>query len=264
MGDSPKAHEPWTLLYWPGIPGRGEFVRLVLEHNKIPYKEPARFPEANPAAVMTHMQGKDAGLFPGASPPFLLSGPDNGKAVSVSQSMNIVCFLSEVYGLGPQDAAGKFAANAVLYTVADVVAETHDTHHPLSTQLYYEDQKEAAAKKAENFRTARIPKYLGYFERVLAFNADNSTEEHSAPAVCFGKTVGPADLAIWHTLEGLAYAFPKAFAKHCTVEKFPLVTRLRSCVGREPAIVDYLASDRHQDFNANGIFRAYGELDDSE
>jgi hypothetical protein len=32
---------PIDLYYWPGIPGRGEFVRLALEAGKIPYRDVA-------------------------------------------------------------------------------------------------------------------------------------------------------------------------------------------------------------------------------
>ncbi|KAF3905673.1 hypothetical protein ABW21_db0208458 [Orbilia brochopaga] len=29
----------YELLYWPGVPGRGEFVRLALEAAGVPYKD---------------------------------------------------------------------------------------------------------------------------------------------------------------------------------------------------------------------------------
>ena len=52
--------------------------------------------------------------------------------------------------------------------IADFVLEIHDTHHPLGPSLYYEDQRAPARKRTEEFWKSRVPKYLGYFEDLVA------------------------------------------------------------------------------------------------
>ena len=32
----------WKLYYWPGMKGRGEYVRLIFEEAGVAYEEPAR------------------------------------------------------------------------------------------------------------------------------------------------------------------------------------------------------------------------------
>ncbi|MCV6905585.1 MAG: glutathione S-transferase, partial [Achromobacter xylosoxidans] len=150
----------YDLWYWDGIPGRGEFVRLALEAGGIPYRERAREPGSDEDALVKDMLSDRK--HPPFAPPYLVAGK-----MTLAQTANILLFLGEKHGLAPASVEGRLWVNQLQLTIADMVAEAHDTHHPISASDYYEDQKEEAARRARDFREARIPKFLGYFERVL-------------------------------------------------------------------------------------------------
>ena len=133
-------------------------------------------------------------------------------------------------------------------TIADVVTEAHDTHHPVSLDAYYEDQKPEAKRRAEDFRDNRIPKFLTWFERILAERGDWLA----------GEAWSYADLSLFHLIEGLTFAFPRRMA---TVSSdVPRVIKLHDAVATLPELQDYLSSDRRAPFG-DGIFRHYPELD---
>ena len=153
---------PYELYYWPGIQGRGEFVRLALEAAGAAYVDVAREPGAGRG-----VKGMTAKLEGGApqtpfAPPFLRDGE-----IVVSHVANILHYLGPKLGLAPKDEAGRIFANGLQLTITDFVAEIHDTHHPIATDLYYEDQRQEAKARTSAFLQHRMPKYLGYFERVL-------------------------------------------------------------------------------------------------
>jgi len=67
--------------------------------------------------------------------------------------------------------------NQLTLTALDGLSnEVHDVHHPVDTGLYYEDQKEEAKRKADGYLKNRLPKFLGYFERVLGGEASKGGE----------------------------------------------------------------------------------------
>ena len=156
----------YELYYWPGIQGRGEFVRLALEEVGAPYVDVAReHGEGHGVAAMTKItRGKNGALAPFA-PPFLKDGD-----FVVSHVANILAYLAPKLGLAPRTEKLLFFANGLQLTITDFVAEIHDTHHPISGELYYEDQKKPAKARATAFLDHRLPKFLGYFERVLEEN----------------------------------------------------------------------------------------------
>jgi glutathione S-transferase len=187
----------------------------------------------------------DAPTFPPLAPPFLRHG-----AVVVAQDSGILQYLGPRLGLVPEDEPGRVAVNQLQLTIADVISEVHDTHHPIGSGLYYEDQKPEAARRTKAFVSERIPKYLGYFERVL---------EHGGGPFLVGKALSYADLSMFQTLTGLTHAFPKAMAH--VKPSIPGLSALRDRVAARPRIAAYLASDRRLPFSAQGIFRSYPELD---
>ena len=182
----------YDLWYWTGIPGRGEFVRLALEAGGIPYRDRAR--EEGDAAMIADM-ARRAHLAPFA-PPYLVAGD-----LCIAQTANILLFLGERH-LGPRDDAGRHFAQTLQLTIADLVAEAHNVHHPVSPGLYYHDQQPEAARAAEAFRAQRLLKYLSYFEKVM---------EEGGPWL-LGDAWSYADLSLFQLMEGLAYAFPKRMA----------------------------------------------------
>ncbi len=239
----------YELHYWDGLQGRGEFIRLALEEAGAEYVDVAREPASKhggTAAMLAPIQDRHAMVIPFA-PPFLKAGD-----LIIAQTANALLYLGGRHRLAPNDEQGKYWAHALQLTIADMVAEVHDTHHPISNDLYYEDQKPAAKQRSEAFLDARVPKFLGYFERVLEQNP-------AGDAWMVGGERTYVDLSIFQLLEGLHYAFPHAMADSAV--QWPTLAALRERVRALPRIARYIASPRRIPFNESGIFRHYPELD---
>ncbi len=235
--------KPYDFYYWPSIQGRGEFVRLALEEAGAPYVDVARRPGG--VREMMRLMTRGDGLEPFA-PPFLRSG----KLV-VAQTANILLYLAPRHRLVPAGEAARLRAHQLELTVTDLVAEAHDTHHPVGVELYYEDQKPEAVKRARSFANLRIPKYLGYFERAL---------DRAGGAAMLGR-FSYVDLSLFQVIEGLEYAFPNAMKR--ARKKIRGLLELRDRVAKRRRVAAYLASDRRIPFNEDGVFRHYAELDRS-
>ncbi len=234
----------YDLYYWPGIQGRGEFVRVALEDAGAAYVEIARRPRGM-AAMSKFLESRSVKRPPFA-PPFLKAG----KLV-IAQTANILFFLGPRLGLAPKDEAARLWAHQLQLTIADWLAEVHDTHHPVASSLYYEEQKCEAKRRAEIFRVERQPKFLSYFEEVL---------ERNGGRVLIGNAISYIDLSLFQMIEGLRYAFPRAMAKQ--QRKYPSVIALHDRTAARPRLAAYLASERRLPFNQEDIFRHYAELDD--
>jgi glutathione S-transferase len=232
----------YELYYWPGIQGRGEYVRLALEEAGADYVDVARR-ERGMAAMMGMMEARS--VSPPFAPPFLKAG----KLV-IGQTANILLYLGSRHGLAPRAEAGKLWVHQLQLSIADFVGEVHDTHHPIGVSLYYEDQRGPAKKRTGEFWKERVPKYLGYFERILKSNGGSYLT---------GRGLTYADLSLFQIVEGLRYAFPKrmkAFER-----RIPDLVDLHDRVAARPNIKAYLSSDRRIAFNEDGIFRRYKALD---
>jgi glutathione S-transferase len=235
----------YELFYWPSIQGRGEFVRLAFEDTGTPYRDVARLPESEGGGVPAMLRVMKSAVHEPFAPPFLRVGE-----LVIAQTANILAYLGPRLGLVPDDEASRFWANQLQLTIADASAEAHDTHHPIAVDLYYEDQKPEARKRSASFVKERIPKYLGYFERVL---------ERGDGTHLVGRQPSYVDLSAFQLLAGLGYAFPKAMAQ--LEPTLPRLVALRERVARRPRIAAYLASGRRLAFNQVGLFRHYPELD---
>jgi glutathione S-transferase len=238
----------YELYYWPSIQGRGEFVRLSLEEADAHYIDVARTARAGAGAarIMRLLTGRGIKRAPFA-PPILKAGP-----LLISQTANILMFLGERHGLAPKDQAGRLWINGLQLTMADFVDEIHNTHHPIASSLYYEDQKPEAARYCADFLKNRVPKFLGYFESILARNSRGSR-------YLAGARFSYADLSVFQVIAGLSYAFPRAMAK--AARRHRRLFSLHAAVQDRPRIAAYLASPRRIPFNEDGIFRHYAELD---
>lgn len=242
------SESPYELYYWPTIQGRGELVRLALEEAGAPYSDVARLPAAKGggvAAMMKLLRGGGGEALAPLAPPFLKHGP-----LVIAQTANILLYLAPRLGLVPDDEPARFRANQLMLTIADLVAEAHDTHHPISSSLHYEDQKPEAARYAACFIRERIPKFLGYFERSL---------EHGDGEHLVGKAVSYVDLAMFQVMSSLTYAFPRAMA--AVAPSARLLGRLSDSIAARPNIAAYLASERRLPPSENDLFRHYPELD---
>jgi glutathione S-transferase len=232
----------YELYYWPSIQGRGEYVRLALEEAGADYVDVAR--HGGGVATMTKMMQAGRGTPPFA-PPFLKAG-----RLLIGQTANILLYLGPRHGLAPKPEAGRLWVHQLQLTVADLVLEIHDTHHPLGPSLYYEDQKPAAKRRSEEFWSERVPKYLGYFEQLLA---------GSGGAYLTGRRLTYVDLSLFQIVEGLRYAFPNRMKRF--EHKIPGLVALHDKIALRPNIKAYLASERRIAFNVDGIFRYYKALD---
>jgi glutathione S-transferase len=231
----------YELYYWAGIQGRGEFVRLALEEAGAPYTDVAGTDEAELLRLL-----KDKGLkTPPLAPPFLKAGK-----LLIGQTANILLYLGDHHGLAPKSEAGRLWTQQLQLTVADLVAEVHDAHHPISGGLYYEDQKPEARRRTKALREERLPKYFAYFDRVLA---------HRGTGWLTGARLSYADLSVFQIVAGLRYAFPAEMKR--LEPKYRALTTLHDLVASRPRIASYLKSPRRLPFSTEGIFRHYPELD---
>src|SRR5262249_30714299 len=158
------------------------------------------------------------------APPFLRSGD-----LVVAQTANILLYLGPRLGLVPGDEAARLRAHQLQLTVTDVLSEVHDTHHPIAGSLYYEDQKPEAARRSTVFLQDRLPKLLGYFERVL---------ERAGGQQLVGDAVSYADLSLFQVIAGLRYAFPRAMER--VSPTIPKLVALAGRVAERPRLAAYL------------------------
>ncbi|KAH6976073.1 putative glutathione S-transferase family protein [Ilyonectria sp. MPI-CAGE-AT-0026] len=243
----------YELIYWPGLPGRGEFVRLLFEEAGVPYTDHSKTPQAVPT-VLRYISAENVG---DATNPPILAPPilKHGELV-LNQLPNILLYLAPKLGLAPQEGDGVFFLNQIVLTLIDCfVNELHETHHPVATSLYYEDQKPEAKKRSKYFIADRIPKFLGYAQRVL-----DSKASGEGPWLYGGK-VTYADLILFQCLDGTKYAFPKSMEKLQKSGKYDGVFNLYEVVKELPKISEYLASDRRSPYG-DGIWRYYPELEE--
>lgn len=241
----------YEFFYWPEIQGRGEFVRLALEDAGVPYVDVARGSERDGLgvpAMLAVMHGKGTSHIPFA-PPFLRDG-----AVIVSHTAAILLYLGGRIGLAPMDEDGALWTHQIQLTITDIVQEVYASHHPIDEDKWFHEQKDEAIARAAIFRRDRMPKFLGWFERILVANP-------AGPDHLVGGSVTYADLSLFQLIEGLRYAFPRACERE--LAKLPRVTALHKAVAERPRLKAYLASERRVDFNETGIFRRYPELDEA-
>ncbi|HEX5768939.1 MAG TPA: glutathione S-transferase C-terminal domain-containing protein, partial [Burkholderiales bacterium] len=171
------------------------------------------------------------------APPYLKAG----KLV-IAQTANILLYLGPRLGLAPRSEAHRLRLHGLQLTIADWLSEVHDTHHPIASSLYYEDQKREAKRRAGIFLAERLPKFMRYFERTV------------------DERFSYVHLSLFQMIEGLRYAFPNAMRKH--ERGYPRLLRIHDRVAARPRIAPYLASKRRIAFNRHGIFRRYPELDE--
>jgi glutathione S-transferase len=239
----------YEFFYWPEIQGRGEFVRLALEDAGAAYIDVARGLESSGLgvpAMLTLMRGEDTSHIPFA-PPFLRDGD-----VVISHTAAILLYLGGRIGLAPTDEDGRLWTHQIQLTITDIVKEVYNSHHPIDEDKWFSEQKDEAIARAGVFRRDRMPKFLGWFERILEANLAGA--DHLV-----GGSVTYADLSLFQLVEGLQLAFPLASERE--LAKLPRVMALHKAVGKRPRLKAYLASERRVPFKETGIFRRYSELD---
>ncbi|KAI0074086.1 glutathione S-transferase-like protein [Panus rudis PR-1116 ss-1] len=266
--------EDYVLYYWPGIPGRGEYVRLAFEYAGVPYTE-----HADASTLLSIITNPKKSAHPPAFAPPSLKLP-SGRFVS--QTPAILNHIAPKFGLaGPKYAMllgaegesvkigdkeweeaeeERAQVHALTLTALDLCNESHDVHHPIAVEDYYEDQKDAAMARAKSYRKNRLPKFLAHFQKVLETNPEAKS---NGGAYLVGSKTTTADLVLFHVLEGVSFAFPKRVEVLKKSGKYDNVFKLRDRVANEKGIKEYIASGRRQQFSM-GLFRHYPELDDEE
>lgn len=229
----------YQLWYWPGIQGRGEFVRLALEAAEIEYEDMAR--EKGAEALVEDLHSR-SGIKP-LAPPYLVDGD-----LCIGQTAHILAFLADRHDFGAGEPETDLQLIQIQLDVTDIVAEVHNAHHPVAGALYYQDQMDAAYEAAQHFRDERIPKFLDHFESAL--------EENGGPFM-LGDRWTHVDTSLFQLMEGLDYMFPNRMHQL----DYPRLELCREAVMEIDGIAEYLASDRRLPFNEEGIFRHYPELD---
>lgn len=241
----------YELYYWPSVQGRGEFIRLALEDAGAGYVDVARKPASGGKgmpAMMRWLNGEEIACSPFA-PPFL---KEQGAKHVIAQTANILLFLGPRLGLVPKNEPSRLWAHQLQLTISDWLSEVHDAHHPIAGGLYYEDQKKESRRRAAHFIAERLPKYLGYFEKIIARNPRWN-------GGLAGRATSYVDLSMFQMIAGLRYAFPRAMAR--LEPRHPRLVALHERVAERPRLAAYLASKRRIPFNQSGIFRHYPELD---
>jgi glutathione S-transferase len=235
----------YELYYWPSIQGRGEFIRLALEEAGADYVDVARRPGKRGVSAMMKLMENRRLSCPPYAPPFVKAGK-----IIVAQTANVLLFLAPRLKLAPRDEAGRLWAHQLQLTISDLVNEIHDTHHPISSWLYFEEQRPAARRRSKDFWRYRVPKFLSYFERVLNKNGGR---------FMIGRRLTYVDLSLFQIVEGLRYAFPNRMQRF--ERKIPGLIALHDRIAKRPRIASYLASPRRIPFSQWGIYRYFKELD---
>ena len=239
----------YDLYYWPGVQGRGEYVRLALEEGDAEYRDMARIAvrDGGGVAGMTRLLEGRKVQHASFAPPFLKAG-----RLLIGQTANILLYLGDHLGLAPATEEGRLWAHQLQLTLADFVVEAHDTHHPIASGLYYEQQRSAALRRSADFLHNRVPKYLRYFENVIGANRKRTPW-------MIGTRVSYPDLSMAQVIAGLRFAFPNAMTRR--LRNYPRLRALHDAVFERPRIRRYVESGRRLAFNNSGIFRHYPALD---
>ncbi|KAF2248183.1 glutathione S-transferase family protein [Trematosphaeria pertusa] len=212
---------PYELIYYVGVPGRGEHVRLILEAAGASYTDTASLAMDKCRGVVTKTLDGGQGNPPYYAPPLFRHGD-----LLISQTSNILMYLGPKLGLAGPKENDVWRVNALALTALDGLSnEVHDCHHPIGIELYYEDQKEESARP-----------HLGYWEK--------------------GKEFTYADLCV----DGIQFAFPKATNHARESGKYDRVFQLWEDVKARPNVAAYLASERRQRYDW-GIYRYYPDND---
>ena len=190
----------------------------------------------------------------GAGPRAVRAAVPAGRASSsIAQTANILLYL----GAAPRARARRTRRAGCTRTSSSSrspisSAEVHDTHHPIASSLYYEDQKPEAQRRAAALRRASASRSTsatssGRSRRSGGAHLVGDAASRTSTCRCSrcSTASGTPSRARWR---GLA-------------RRIRARSRSRERVAARPRIAAYLASPRRIPFNEDGIFRHYPELD---
>jgi len=224
----------WTLWYWPGIKGRGEYIRLIFEEAGVPYVD-AGVKHGFQAVIDWTWQGGNTG-FPVRAPPAVVHGD-----YVVCNTPAIQAYLGKKFGLYPQDAEQGGHVDQLLAIVTDAVAEGRLAFHPKDFYASHKTQVEESKPYVEQYGKQRLPKYMEYFESLLARNQESG--------FLVGDKLTVADLAVYHYLA----AAQQHYGQYYDAQAAPLCKAFQARVAARPRIAAYLASDRCLPWDADSM-----------
>lgn len=134
-----QTNSQYELLYWPSIPGRGEFIRLPLEAAGVAYTDVCNKQSDGINELMALIDPESTGDSDGNPPNFappVLRVPGAGKdgsALTIHQTPAVMAYLAPRIGMVPEgDEGGAAHVAQIALTALDLNNEAHDTHHPVA------------------------------------------------------------------------------------------------------------------------------------
>jgi len=263
----------WKLWYWPGIKGRGEYVRLAFEEAGVPYEDVAAAAADQKAgyalvkdACFAALGGGGGGThFPVRAPPAVSRG-----AFWLCGTPAILAHLNGEFGWDPPTREAKaHVLQALDIILSDAVAEGRLPFHPRSwygSHKAPENAAEVCAPYLEEYATKRMPKYLSFLEDALLLSDGHGgggagSRSGGAGESCGGGGEGgpflvgtrltTADLAAWHYLCALEQHYGEAFAREMAAR--PALAAFKGRIAARPRIAAYLSSGRAPPWDADSL-----------
>ena len=262
----------FRLFYWPGFPGRGEFIRLIFAECATPYADVYRGMTFEAAAAECY-NAPDRFAVP-ALEDRLHVDPATGRPLAFSQTTVICAYLAAECGGGrllPAGRADALRAAVLMADVADVMEEGCKAWHALDYTAGYHEQAAATQPFVDRFVEQRLPKWLAHFARKLAQNnatwkhrsdeaaeedeAEEDEEDNDGKNLFFaGAALSYADLAVFHVLNGLRSETSAGGGCQRQYEALaaPILRRFMRQVGRRKRIRAWLDSDACCAFTQTG------------
>ena len=218
---------PYELFYWPGLQGRGEFVRLALEDAGADYVDVCRGAGRGQGVAALTALLRSPGL---AQQPFAPPILRDGELLMSPRRQHPVPSRAKA------DAGARARGPAPVRqrpATDDHGLRRQGSRHPspdLERPLLRGPAR-GGAKHAEAF-SPEDAKFLGYFERIVGRNP-------FGPDHAVGEATTYVDLSLFQVVEGLRYAFPRATAN--SPHRYPRLTALRTRVAGRPMIAGLFA-----------------------
>ena len=220
---------PYKLFYW-GLPFRGCFVQLLLEHAGVDYEM---------ANVEETLELKSATLaqqaLPAMAPPFFR---DLITDHALAQMPAIMMYLAGKHGYLPKDPYQQAVVLKVLLDCNDVLSDITNAN---GSKMWDHPQW-------RSFRRERLPRWMGIFEQTgIRFGLDSDSGY-----LLGGRQATCADIAataLFGTMARCLKPLAEDFA-----ERAPLVAALVARIEAEPSVRQYIARQKaeHGDLYCGG------------
>ncbi|ORY01870.1 sigma-class glutathione S-transferase [Basidiobolus meristosporus CBS 931.73] len=233
--------DTWELYYWPGMPGRGEFMRLLFIETSTPFKDVYAGEDWTAVGKVNYQLSKEFFALPTIK--------HNG--FMLSQTPVICRYLAVKLNNGvlyPKEELLGYQAEMIMAGIVDLTAEGHDAWHPIDKNATYVSQKEQAKPFIEYYEKKRLPKWFSFFEKVLAENEKKYPSFDEGGPFLVGESISYVDLCMFHILDGIEFQCPEAYA----FIDVPKLKNLKTRIQNRPKIKQYLESAQRSRFTGTG------------